>query len=130
MIAVSNHFCEDCVKFICILLEIIKSYLRFAVLRVLVVVHKEQSSQQMIKSDNADKKNMGYHRYSCLRTDNNNVGEESGPSTLTLLRYWLQDQTGLGKSDSGQGHRTSVPFILLSRSLRQPWAGLAPHIYL
>lgn len=64
-----------------------------------MVVHGEQLSQQMIKSDNADEKNMGYHSYSCLRTDNHNLREESLPSTLTPLRHWLQHQTGLGKFD-------------------------------
>lgn len=58
MIAVSKHFCDDCLKFICSLLEIVESYLYFAVLGVQVVVHGEQLSQQMITSDNADEKNM------------------------------------------------------------------------
>lgn len=63
---------------------------------------------------NVGKKNTGYFRQSCLKTDNHNQGKSIGSTeatTLTPSDTGSKPQTSLVKSTPGQWHRMKAPFF-------------------
>lgn len=94
---------------------------------LVMVVVVEQPSQQRFVSDNVGKKNTGYHRYSCLRTDN---------KAYKKPQPWLLWDTGVTVRQTlpslfmGKGPKQNYLVILPSSALRHPWVYIVPHFYL